>query len=136
MSTATFTDRDLRKIVELAILISEDCMDEATLDDVQDIVDGDEAIVTIINNLAKLYFLTWITLEDGIKSLRKEMLLDGVIVKKSISEWFQQSSCIGSLAFLYADYLNFCSAQQIEPDDLESFAIQTARRKEFTKTHK
>ena len=75
MSTATFTDRDLRKIVELAILISEDCMDEATLDDVQDIVDGDKAIVTI-NSLAKLYFLTWITLEDGIKSLQVERELD------------------------------------------------------------
>jgi len=57
-------------------------------------------------------------------------LLDGVIVEPSISDWFQQSSCIGSLAFLYADYQNFCSAQMV-PEDLESFAIQIARRKEF-----
>jgi len=76
MSTATFTDRDLRKIVELAILISEDCMDEATINDVQDIVDGDEDIVMITNNLAKLYFITWITLEDGIKFLQVERELD------------------------------------------------------------
>ena len=76
MSTATFTNQDLQKIVELALEISEGIRDEATIDDVQDIVDGDEDIVMITNNLAKLYFLTWITIEGGIKFLQVERELD------------------------------------------------------------
>jgi len=76
MSTATFTNQDLQKIVELAPEISEGARDEATIDDVQDIVDGDEDIVILTNNLAQLRFLTWKTLEGGIKFLQVERELD------------------------------------------------------------
>ena len=76
MSTATFTNQDLQKIVELALEISEGIRDEATIDDILHIVDGDEDIVMITNNLAQLRFLTWKTLEGGIKFLQVERELD------------------------------------------------------------
>lgn len=72
MSTATFTNQDLQKIVELALEISEGARDEATLDDVQGIVDGDEDIVMITNNMAKLRYLTWTTLAGGLHFLQIE----------------------------------------------------------------
>jgi hypothetical protein len=75
MSLARMTDSDLRKIVQAAINTQVTGTNPSP-ETIASIADGDEDIPILIANLAKLRWLFWTTLEQGIAFLEIERARD------------------------------------------------------------